>query len=178
MPMNTPFLSIALLLAATPALAQDSSPPSTITGATWEQYQKEYLQSPLCSQEEITLWTCSVRSRVYSLCASRTVTRTSGYLQYRAATRGKVTFTYPADKKPPFGLFTYSPTANGDASVSFTNQGYEYTLFDSLRGASSILVTAAAPSGKSTEITCPGNQTLQVNYTMRLMYDSGVWARD
>jgi hypothetical protein len=166
---------VALALPAAHTLAQQHTPVSSITNATWAQYSGEYQQSPLCAKDEITLWSCETGKRAYSLCSSRTVTRTTGYMQYRAASAGKVVFTYPAEKKPPLGSFVYNSFGNGNASIEFTNNGYGYTLFDPLREGSSIRVSPPAPSGKPTEIKCGGNQTLQVNYTMRLMYDAGVW---
>ena len=134
-----------------------------------------YQQSPLCNKDELTLWSCKTGKHIYSLCSSHVVTRTSGYIQYRASKHGKVVFTYPTVKRPPLGLFVYYSYGNGNASVEFTSNGYGYTLSDPLRDKSSIFVTAPAPSRKQTEIRCGGNQTLQINYTMRLMYDSGVW---
>jgi len=170
-----PLMFTALLLATPRALPQETGPVASIRNATWEAYSHEYPGSPLCTKEEITLWSCSAGKREYSLCASRVVNRTQGYMQYRASKAGKTVFTFPATRRPPAGAFTYTSYANGNASVEFVNQGYRYTLSDPLRSESSILVEAR--SGKTTEVSCGGNQTLQVNYTMRLMYDSGVWDR-
>src|SRR5690606_36099132 len=114
--------------------------------------------SPLCAKDEITLWTCSAGKREYSLCSSRVVNRTQGYMQYRASKAGKLVFTYPAAMRLPAGVFTYTSSPNGDASVEFVNNGYRYTLSDPLRSESSILIEA--PSGKTTQVTCGGNQTL------------------
>ena len=174
--MTRPLFTVVLALAALPGLSQERIPVSSITNATWAQYSGEYQKSSLCSKEEITLWSCETGKRVYSLCSSHTVTRMSGYIQYRASSRGKVVLTFPTERKPPLGSFVYNSLGNGDASVEFTSNGYEYALLDPLRGGSSIRVSAPAPSEKKTEINCGSNQTLQVNYTMRLMYDSGVWA--
>lgn len=174
--MTLALLPIAAALAAASVLSQEHIPVSSITNATWQQYHAEYKKSPLCSKDEITLWSCEAGKRAYSLCSSQAVTRTSGYMQYRASSRGKIVFTYPAEKTPPQGSFIYNAFANGDASVEFMSNGYRYTLVDPLRAASSIIVSAPTPSEKEHEIKCPGNQTLQVNYTMRLMFDSGVWA--
>ncbi len=99
-------------------------------------------------------------------------------MQYRASNGGKLTFTFPSLKKPPLGLFKYTSFVNGDASIEFANDGYQYALVDPLRGKSSIFVTAPGSPERTTVIQCEANQTLQVNYTMRLMYDSGVWVRD
>lgn len=154
---------------------QAQTPVSTITDATFAQYRGEYVNSPLCTSEEITLWTCESGKRVFSLCSSQAASRTSGYLQYRASTAGKLVLRYPALKGPPLGSFTYNSFGNGDASVEFTNEGFQYSLIDPLRGRSLIRVAAPGPQGKQTEIACGPNQTLQVNYTMRLMFDFGVW---
>lgn len=173
--MNLPFLSLTLWLTTSTVLAQARTPVQEITTATLEQYRGEYRPSPLCSKDEITLWSCKANKRVFSLCSSKVATRTTGYFQYRASNAGKLTFAHPATKKPPLGTFKYDTSANGDASVEFTNGGYHYNLIDLIRGNSSIRVSAPGSSSKETEIACGGNQTLQVNYTMRLMYDSGVW---
>lgn len=165
-----------LVLAAIPAFCAEHTPIPNITDATWPQYRAQYRQSPLCSKDEITLWSCESGKHIYSLCSSHSVTRTSGYMQYRASNGGKAVFTYPSKKKPPLGSFVYSSSPNGDASVEFSNNGYGYTLDDPLRSKSSIYISAPTPSEKETEISCSDNQTLQVNYTIKLMYDSGLWA--
>jgi hypothetical protein len=170
------FLFVALGLTTSTVFAQTHTPLPSIATATFDQYHGEYQESPLCAKDEITLWTCQANKRVFSLCSSRVATRTTGYLQYRASNAGKVTFSYPALKAPPLHAFQYHSFANGDASVEFSNDGYNYSLIDPLRGNSSILVSVPGASRKTTEIACGGNQTLQVNYTMRLMYDFGVWA--
>jgi hypothetical protein len=165
-----------LALTSMSALGEAHTPVDSITTATWEQYHAEYWPSSLCGEDELTLWSCEAGKRVYALCSSRIVTRTSGYLQYRASRHGKLEFTYPKQKKPPLGSFTYQSFGNGNASIEFSNGGYQYTLFDPLREASSILVTPPSGQGKQIEIACDGNQTLQLNYTMRLMYDAGIWS--
>lgn len=174
----TAFLLSALVLITSTVGAQVHKPVSSITTATLEQYRDQYQQSPLCSKDEITLWTCEKNRRMFSLCSSTAATRTTGYLQYRASNAGKVTFVYPATKVPPSGLFQYNSLGNGDASVEFTNKGYNYTLMDPLRNHSSIFVSASGSSRKAGEIVCGSSQTLQGNYTMRLMYDFGIWLND
>jgi hypothetical protein len=156
---------------------KDRHPPvSGITNAKWQDYKNMYGNSPLCSKDEITLWTCNTPKRIYSLCSSETFSKTSGYIQYRASKAGHLIFVFPESKKPPFGVFLFDSSANGDASLSFSNGKYTYNLYDSLRGPSSIFVTSNSPQDKETEISCDNaNQTLQINYTMRLMYESEIW---
>jgi len=173
--------AVFLLLPSTISLAQQDEeinrvPGSTITEAKWSDYKDMYDSSPLCGKEEMTLWTCEANKKRYSLCSSRTVTRNSGYIQYRVSEAGHPTFFFPDSKTPPFGIFSYQSSLNGDASLSFSNGGYEYSLADPLRGKSFITVTADSPQSRSVEIPCKsGGQTLQINYTMRLMYDAGIW---
>ena len=174
----TAFLLAALVVITSTVGAQDHKPVSSITTATLDEYRDQYQRSPLCSKNEITLWTCEKNRRLFSLCSSTAATRTTGYLQYRASDAGKVTFVYPATKAPPSGLFQYNSFGNGNASVEFTNKGYNYTLMDPLRDHSSILVSASGSPTKATEIVCGSNQSLQGNYTMRLMYDFGIWLDD
>lgn len=157
------------------AWSQEWAPVSSITGARWEDYRDMYDRSPLCAREEITLWTCATSKKVFSLCSSPVVNKTSGYIQYRASKNGKIVFVYPLAKSSPSGLFDYESAPSGDASISFMNAGYTYRLVDPLRSNSFISITAPEARGKETLINCDSNQTLQINYSMRLMYDSGIW---
>jgi hypothetical protein len=147
------------------SFAQASTPVSSITNATWTEYSELYERSALCGNDEITLWSCEIGERKYSLCSSHVVTRSTGYMQYRASDHGRITFVYPATKEPPDGYFTYSSAANGDASIDFVSRGFKYSLMDSLRGNSSILVSRQSESSATTEMSCGGGmQTLQLNY--------------
>lgn len=169
-------LFLLLAVTASRSDAQDRTPVSSIIGAQWSEYRSYYPKSALCADDEVTLWMCEARKSAYAVCASPVVNRALGYFQYRAARNGRVTFKYPSIKQPPSGLFEYTAYGNGNASLEFVNGGYRYTLLDPLRGESSILVASTRPGAKDTEIACAGNQTLQLNYTMRLMVDSGVWS--
>ncbi len=156
----------------------DNAPVDSITGARWADYQGMYEQSPFCAEDEITLWRCDKGSRHYVLCASQQVSKTSGYLQYHAFKGEREVFVYPATKRPPLGYFAYTSSANGDASLAFDNGGYHYQLIDPLRGTSYIDVSASDPQKPGAEIACESsNQSLQINYSMRLMYAAGIWQR-
>jgi hypothetical protein len=161
-------------LAAVPARAHGDAPVGSIATATLDRYRDLYPHSRSCARDELTLWRCETKKREFALCASAAVTRTTGYLQYRASEGGKPVFAYPAARRPPLGLFKYVSYGSGDASIEFTNAGYVYVLADPLRDRSSITVTAPGAQGKATTIACGPNQTLQVNYTMRLMHDAGI----
>lgn len=159
--------------ASGPASAVDN-----IADAQWHDHQDMYPVSALCEAEEITLWTCEGNGKTYSLCSSREVTADAGYLQYRAGNAEGATFQFPGDRRHPRGIFTQRNGPSGDAFVTFRNGGYRYTLIDRLRGTSSILVSSEAGETSGTEIACRNsNQSLQLNYTLRMMRLSGVEER-
>jgi len=168
--------TLAMFASTTSPAAQPSpkrQPSSTITNAKWEDYESMYQKGPNCSKEEVTLWDCKSGKKTYSLCSTPHVTRKSGYIQYRATKDGKKEFVFPPDKLPPAGFFKYISSLNGDAYLDFSNGGYQYSLIDPLRDTSGIEIST---QNRRSMINCEnGNQTLQLNYTMRLMYDSGIW---
>lgn len=63
-------LFLVLALTTSTVLAQANKPAASITEATLDQYRGKYLESPLCSKDEITLWTCETNKRIFSLCSS------------------------------------------------------------------------------------------------------------
>ena len=161
---------------AQPAGDGQPAPLASITGAPWSAYQDMYVSSPLCRADEITLWRCDTTRKRHALCASRQLTRDSGYLQYRVSEAGDLAFVFPATQTPPFGLFTYSSSPRGDASLAFSSGGRHYSLVDPLRGSSLIDVAGQAPDTADTQEVCQNaNQTLQLNYTLKLMYEAGIW---
>lgn len=179
MTLKITFLTLSLLLSTVSLAQQDAEnrrPVSSITDATWEKYKDMYSSSPLCSKEEITLWSCETSSKTYSLCSSTHIDKTTGYIQYRVSRNGHTIFTFPNTKIPPVGLFSFQSYANGNASLDFSNGGYDYSLIDPLREESAIFVINKNTQRQS-QVSCNGgNQTLQLNYTLRLMFDSGVWS--
>lgn len=172
----TLLLSSSAIALAKPDAATRRAPGPTITDAKWPDYEGMYGKSPHCSKAEITLWTCETKKTLYSICSSRRVTASSGYIQYRVSRAGRVVYLFPESRRAPLGHFVFRTGASGDASLDFSNKGYEYSLTDPLRGASSILVASKASPSNASEISCKnGNQTLQLNYTLKLMYDAGIW---
>lgn len=152
-----------------------SSLNPNIADARWTDYADMYPTSALCETHEITLWTCDAKKETYSLCSSREITEDSGYIQYRAGTSDAVSFSFPEDNRHPNGIFDYSLSLNGDAGITFENGAYTYTLVDRLRGGSSVVVSKAPGNNDVADIACGNsNQSLQLNYTLKLMQLSGV----
>ena len=168
-------LSGVLAVMVPPAASSEPGPGPLITEAAWETHSHYYPQSPLCESHEVTLWSCQAQDREHALCSSREMTRRDGHMQYRASGEGAAVSVYPAARQPPAGLFDFMAFSNGDASIVFEHEGDRYTLVDALRGDSAVMVDAA--DGTTARTSCGSNQTLQVNYSLRLMHDSGIWKR-
>lgn len=171
-------LCAALLAVITPpAASQEPTPGSLIRSTTWEDHSQYYPPSPLCESDEVTLWSCQADDQEHALCSSRGSARVGdhGYMQYRASRGGSTMVVHPEEKRPPAGVFAFMAYSNGDAAVEFMRGESRYTLVDALRGDSAVVVEPS--DGPATRIACGSNQTLQVNYTLRLMYESGIWER-
>ncbi len=164
------------LLANAGQPATKSSP--NIVNARWVDYKDMYPTSLLCKAHDITIWTCNGKEKTYSLCSSQEITKDSGYMQYRAGSDYEATFRFPERKRHPKGFFKQHSSPNGDASVTFQNDNYNYTLIDRLRDTSSILVSKESDGNAAVHISCRNaSQSLQLNYTLKLMELSGVVER-
>jgi hypothetical protein len=127
----------------------DVSPQATAAGDPVEGWHEK----TLCEPGENVLWSCRAKARTISVCASRTLTPTQGYIQYRAGQPGALELQYPASRVHPRGLFTYSLYIQGNTSLSFTNNGYTYSLVDDLRSAEDQVIVSQGDRDIST-ITC------------------------
>jgi len=87
----------------------------------------------LCSKEEATVWSCQIRKKIYSVCASKNLAETTGYLQYRAGVLGKVDFIYPRGLEHPKDYFTFGMLARG-TWLAFSNGSYRYWIAEEVTG--------------------------------------------
>ncbi len=150
-------------------LAYAVAAPAAHAAKSWVEHLADFPSSPLCQPNEVTLWTCTVRHKRFSLCASSGAVTRESYIQYRAqARRGKIVLRYPDPLRAPAAAFAYAYSATGDAEVDFSIGRYSYSLVDPLRGVSLIFVQKA---GKDVaRLSCgEGNQSLQLNDTIALM---------
>ena len=74
----------------------------------------------LCSADEEVIFSCKTKRKMYEICASKDLSATSGYMQYRAGSNGKVEFVYPSHPEAPAGKFHFGLLARG-AVLSFQN---------------------------------------------------------
>jgi hypothetical protein len=125
-----------------------------------------------CRDTEKTIWACRAGTKIYSLCASSDLSRSGGYLQYRAGRPNAVEMRFPAITVHPSQVFKFGLLAHG-ASLSFNNGQYSYNILQEAKGDAGISVIG--PS-KSATINCSDSTlSLPLNTTMELFESIGVW---
>ncbi len=88
----------------------------------------------LCTADEAVLFSCNTRTnRIVSLCGSKGLTESTGYIQYRYGRPAKIELVYPSAKVPPKGKFTKDfrdwPRGGYESSLSFVIGHYTYTVY-------------------------------------------------
>ena len=86
------------------------------------------------------MFSCPIKgqNKTLSVCGSKSITESTGYIQYRFGTKERVELRYPEAKLPPLGLFTkkysasYGSGSNSivlDASVTFSTGHHTYVIY-------------------------------------------------
>lgn len=120
----------------------------------------------LCSQGERVVWSCeTVKERkIASLCSSKDLDKTRGYLQYRYGRMGQVELEFPRERANTQAAFKYSRYTRPLVTflkVEFVNNGFTYTISDDdneeekpARRDASITVTPSGTNAKETSLRC------------------------
>lgn len=93
----------------------------------------------LCTKDEKVVFSCPLtRSmKIVSLCSSQKLTKDAGYLQYRFGLPGKIELEFPDNRADSLKAFKYSHyfRAKVDSTeISFSRNGYTYSVFDDYNG--------------------------------------------
>ena len=122
----------SLSLALAPAgLALSGDGPSTAASAGVP--TAEWHEQTLCAPEENVVWSCRTKKKVVSVCASRKITASEGYIQYRIGRPGALEMRYPEALEHPRGKFRYALYIQGNQSLEFDKGGFHYSVFEDLR---------------------------------------------
>ena len=110
----------------------------------------------LCAKDERVIFSCLVKppAKIVSLCASNDLTAGRGYLQYRFGLPGKIELEYPKDRQGTQQKFHYSHYFRAQfdtTSINFTNEGYQYSVFDDYNGEEKPKI-----STRGVSVTAPG----------------------
>ena len=88
-------------------------------------------KTSLCTDSEQVLLSCVTKTKLISLCASKSFSSTTGYIQYRVEKNGTMEFEFPKEKEQPGKVFTFSQsrgTIGGSESLEFKNGKYLYNI--------------------------------------------------
>lgn len=89
-------------------------------------------KASLCKDSEDILFSCVTRAKLISVCASKDLTSTNGYIQYRTEANGKLEFEFPQSHEHPSKIFTFMRTTGahgGTAALRFKNGEYTYVTW-------------------------------------------------
>ena len=121
----------------------------------------------LCNTDEVVVFSCTTRQsgKIVSLCSSKDLTKDHGYVQYRFGLPGKIELEFPKERQQTQQAFNYNHYFRAQfdqTEISFTSNGYEYSIFDDYNGEerparSEQGVRVTPPNnGKEVTLTCRG----------------------
>lgn len=89
----------------------------------------------MCHESEQLLFTCTTSTKVASICASKDLSNSTGYAQYRIGliSHPQPEFSFPDEPAPPRGIFRLDshPLPGGmDTKITFANKGYTYIIHE------------------------------------------------
>lgn len=89
----------------------------------------------LCHPGEKIIFSCSLRpnGKIVSLCGSKVLSQSSGYIQYRFGVPSNVELEFPSDRdqaRTSFHYHHYFRALFDETEISFSNNGFTYTIFD------------------------------------------------
>ena len=97
-------------------------------GVTYAQSSEE----TLCDSHEEIYFSCPIKNKIVSVCASGNISPNNGYVEYRIGKRGNIDFQYPEKSYPPLGRFSISDITGGNLNLvhlKFKSGGYDYVVY-------------------------------------------------
>lgn len=131
-------------------------------------------QPGLCTPGEVTEWSCTAKRKTYSLCASKDLGATTGYMQYRAGKASKTEFVFPERLEHPKGNFRLVLQAKG-VMLNFSNAGYEYAIHEPLAGSTHIDVVDSRGARVADVMCLSATETLTLTTTMQRFERLGIY---
>lgn len=131
----------------------------------------------LCESVEHTLFTCSIGKKAVSVCASKDLSHTSGYMQYRfGRSKQALELVYPAQQVHPAALFSYDETGYAKSSLEnlfFVRAQFTYTIYreSAAFDANGAGIIVKSADGKSVRLSCKEENPASGLY---LLHDLGL----
>lgn len=88
----------------------------------------------LCEPNETVAFSCVLKKpkKIVSICTSRKLSESTGYVQYRFGLPGKIEFVFPGKREGSQDRFVYSRYTRpmvSRISLSFKSNGYDYEIY-------------------------------------------------
>ena len=130
----------------------------------------------LCAKDEQVAFSCHVKGKIASLCASADLSPSSGTVQYRYGRKNALELVYPAAPEDPRKVFRWGVTAysgGGADYFRFSNGGFGYTVYSGLgRGWQKEGVTVEKDGKRVASLVCAddalGADNWKVMYSAKL----------
>lgn len=121
----------------------------------------------LCAKTERVIFACVLRrpAKIVSVCASKDLTRDTGYLQYRFGSPAKIELEYPKDRSGTQQKFEYTHYFRAQVDlneINFSVDGVDYSVVDDYNGEEK-----PPQSLEGLTISRPGTGRKDVRYTCR-----------
>ena len=121
----------------------------------------------LCAKNERVIFACVLRrpAKIVSVCASKDLTRDTGYLQYRFGLPAKIELEYPKDRTSTQQKFEYTHYFRAQVDlneINFSVVGVDYSVVDDYNGEEK-----PPQSLEGLTINWPGTSKKEVRYTCR-----------
>lgn len=121
----------------------------------------------LCAKDERVIFACVLRrpAKIVSVCASKDLTRETGYLQYRFGLPRKIELEFPKDRTGTQEKFEYTHYFRAQVDlneINFTVDGVNYSVVDDYNGEEK-----PAQSIEGITINWPNTDRKEVRYTCR-----------
>jgi hypothetical protein len=105
-----------------------------LLGGAFGQSAANGLERTHCQANEQILFSCKVgQEKIVSICASKNLSSSSRYVQYRFGKSGALELQYPDNLKGSFDRFRFSSvpySGGGEAHIRFSNKNFEYIIYD------------------------------------------------
>lgn len=121
----------------------------------------------LCAKTERVIFACVLRrpAKIVSVCASKDLTRDTGYVQYRFGSPAKIELEYPKDRTGTQQKFEYTHYFRAQVDlneIKFSVDGVDYSVEDDYNGEEK-----PPQSLEGLTINWPGTNRKEVRYTCR-----------
>ena len=128
----------------------------------------------LCAKTERVIFACVLRrpAKIVSVCASKDLTRDTGYVQYRFGSPAKIELEYPKDRTGTQQKFEYTHYMRALVDlneINFSVDGVDYSVVDDYNGEEKPAqsIEGITISWPNTKRDWPNTNRKEVRYTCR-----------